>query len=64
MGMAGAIGKPCLRFLARQNRSSLDSRTATPIGLWIFAATATNTHWIAPILGSIPFGMGIVWTFR
>ncbi|KAJ9104070.1 hypothetical protein QFC20_004647 [Naganishia adeliensis] len=26
-------------------------------------ATATNTHWIAPILGSIPFGMGIVWTF-
>lgn len=36
----------------------------TPIGMFWFAFTTyRGVHWIVPILGTIPFGMGIVWTF-
>ncbi|KAF4616014.1 hypothetical protein D9613_011239 [Agrocybe pediades] len=35
-----------------------------PIGLfWIAFTTYKHVHWIAPILGSIPFGMGIYFVF-
>lgn len=37
---------------------------AVPIGLfWFGATTSPSIHWIVPILGSIPFGAGVVWTF-
>lgn len=36
----------------------------TPVGMFWFAFTTyRGVHWIVPILGTIPFGMGIVWTF-
>ena len=36
-----------------------------PAGLFIFAWTAvpTHIHWIAPIIGSVPFGCGMVLVF-
>ncbi|KAF9785518.1 major facilitator superfamily domain-containing protein [Thelephora terrestris] len=35
-----------------------------PIGLfWIAFTTYRSVHWIVPIIGSIPFGMGICYTF-
>ncbi|PWN32616.1 MFS general substrate transporter [Meira miltonrushii] len=35
-----------------------------PIGLFIFAFTSyRNVHWIAPIIGSIPFGVGFLLIF-
>jgi hypothetical protein len=36
----------------------------TPIGLFIFTFTTyASVPWIIPILGTIFFGMGIVWVF-
>jgi hypothetical protein len=36
-----------------------------PVGIWIFAFTTyRHVHWIWPIIGSIPFGAGTVWTFN
>jgi hypothetical protein len=36
----------------------------TPIGLFIFTFTTyKSVPWIIPILGTIFFGMGIVWVF-
>jgi hypothetical protein len=38
---------------------------AVPVGIWIFAFTTyRHVHWIWPIIGSIPFGAGTVWTFN
>ncbi|KAJ9093715.1 hypothetical protein QFC21_006311 [Naganishia friedmannii] len=55
----GGVAPPESRLLM-----GMAGAIATPIGLFIFAFTTyPNVHWIAPILGSIPFGMGIVWTF-
>ena len=35
-----------------------------PIGLfWIAFTTSTSVHWIVPIIGSVPFGMGICYAF-
>lgn len=35
-----------------------------PIGLfWIAFTTYTSVHWIVPIIGSVPFGMGICYSF-
>lgn len=35
-----------------------------PIGLfWIAFTTYRSVHWIVPIVASIPFGMGIFYTF-
>jgi hypothetical protein len=33
--------------------------------MWIFTFTTyRHVHWICPIIGSIPFGMGTIWTFN
>ena len=35
-----------------------------PVGLfWIAFTTYRSVHWIVPIIGSIPFGIGICYTF-
>ena len=35
-----------------------------PIGLfWIAFTTYRSVHWIVPIIASVPFGMGIVYSF-
>jgi hypothetical protein len=35
-----------------------------PLGLWILAFTTyPNVHWIAPIIASVPFGMGLYMVF-
>lgn len=37
---------------------------ASPVGLFIFAFTSYgNVHWIAPIIGSIPFGFGVQYVY-
>lgn len=35
-----------------------------PLGLWILAFTTyPNVHWIAPVIASMPFGMGLYMVF-
>lgn len=67
MGMAGAIGESLVEVLPEWivTCGILPTVPACPAGMWIFAFTTyRHVHWIWPIIGSIPFGMGTVWTFN
>lgn len=46
------------------NGSLPRSSAVVPIGLfWFGATTQPSVHWIVPIIGSIPFGTGVVFVF-
>ena len=36
-----------------------------PISLFVFAFTTyTNIHWIVSVLATVPFGIGVIWSFQ